>query len=65
MRMKVNAFERWCYRMILGISWRDKVSTPKAVERVQIEFQTDRVAFHKGHDKEENEICGTCAEGLE
>src|SRR3989442_1638259 len=28
MRMKVNAFERWCYR-ILGIRWRDHVSTPK------------------------------------
>ena len=29
MRMKVNAFETWCYRMILGISWRDKVSNKK------------------------------------
>src|SRR6267154_3621014 len=22
MRRKVNAFERWCYRMLLGISWK-------------------------------------------
>ena len=29
MRLKVNAFEMWCYRMILGISWRDKVSNKK------------------------------------
>src|SRR5437899_3111770 len=29
MHMKVNAFERWCYRMILGISWRKRVSTPE------------------------------------
>ena len=40
MRMKVNAFERWCYRMILGISWRDHVSTPEVMERVQLELHT-------------------------
>src|SRR2546425_5833555 len=33
MRMKVNAFEMWCYRMILGISWRDKVSNKKVMKR--------------------------------
>src|SRR3989441_12324414 len=38
MRMKVNAFERWCYRMILGISWRDKVSNKKVMKRVQTEL---------------------------
>src|SRR6184192_412311 len=37
MRLKVNAFERWRYRMILGISWRDKVSNMKAMKRVQTE----------------------------
>src|SRR3989442_12726604 len=41
MRMKVNAFERWCYRTILWISWRDHVSTPKVMERVQIKLQTE------------------------
>src|SRR3989442_12427411 len=39
MRMKVNAFEMWCYRMILGISWRDKVSNKKVMIRVQTELQ--------------------------
>src|SRR3989442_1563100 len=41
MRMKVNAFERWCYRMILGIRCRDHVSTPEVMKRVQIELQTE------------------------
>src|SRR5437867_6243346 len=41
MRMKVNAFEMWCYRMILGISWRDKVSNKKVMKRVQTELQIE------------------------
>src|SRR3989442_4935635 len=40
MRMKVNAFERLCYRMILGISWRDHVSTPEVMDQVQFELHT-------------------------
>src|SRR3989441_9471413 len=64
MRMKVNAFEMWCYRMILGISWRDKVSNKKIMKRVQTELQTE-FAFHKGYDKEENRIRGRCTEGVE
>ena len=63
MRMKVNAFERWCYRMILGISWRDHVSTPDVMERVQ--FELHPVPLQKGHDKKKNGICRTCAEGFE
>ena len=39
--MKVNAFETWCYRMILGISWRDHVSTPEVMKRVQMELQKE------------------------
>src|SRR6267154_877621 len=41
MRLKVNAFERWCYRMILGISWKDRVSTKKLMVRAQTELQTE------------------------
>src|SRR3989441_6842991 len=41
MHMKANAFERWCYRMIRGISWRDYVSTPEVMERVQLELHTE------------------------
>src|SRR6267154_25895 len=41
MRRKVNAFERWCYRMLLGISWKDRVSTKKLMKRIQTELQTE------------------------
>src|SRR5437867_6484158 len=41
MRMKVNAFQTWYYRMILEISWRDKVSNKKVMKRVQTELQTE------------------------
>src|SRR3954469_22157053 len=41
MRMKVNTFERRSYRMILGISWRDHVSTPEVMKRVQLELHTE------------------------
>ena len=40
MRIKVNAFERWYYRMMLGISCRDEVSNKKVMKRVQTELQT-------------------------
>ena len=55
MRMKVNAFERWCYRMILGISWRDRVFTEEVIKRIQIEFRTE-LHFAKNTKKKENEI---------
>src|SRR3989442_15278270 len=35
MRKKVNAFEFWCYRMILKISWRDKVKNEEILKRLQ------------------------------
>src|SRR3954468_4571788 len=41
MRMKVNAFERWYCRMILGISWRGRVSTVKIIKRVQFELHAE------------------------
>src|SRR3989441_1776970 len=62
MRMKVNAFERWCYRMILGISWRDHVSTPKAMERVQIELQTE-LHFTRDMIKRKMEYAGHVLRG--
>src|SRR6184192_469847 len=62
MRMKVNAFERWCYRMILGISWRDHVSTPKVMERVQIELQTE-LHFTRDMIKRKMEYAGHVLRG--
>src|SRR2546425_1007685 len=41
MRLKLNAFERWCYRKILGICWSDRVSTKEVMKRVQMELQTN------------------------
>src|SRR5207247_806776 len=62
MRMKVNAFERWCYRMILGISWRDHVSTTKVMERVQIELQTE-LHFTRDMIKRKMEYAGHVLRG--
>ena len=36
MRMKVNAFEMWCYRRMLKVSWTDKVSNREDLNRVQM-----------------------------
>ena len=64
MRMKVNAFEgSRCYRIILGISWRDHVSTPEVMERVQIELQTE-LHFTRDMIKRKMEYAGH-VEGFE
>ena len=62
MRMKVNAFEMWCYRMILEISWRDRVSTPEVMKRVQIELQTE-LHFTKDMIKRKMEYAGHVLRG--
>ncbi len=36
MRKKVNAFEMWCYRRMLKISWRDRVTNEEVLDRMQI-----------------------------
>src|SRR5207247_1426992 len=35
MRKKVNAFELWCYRMAMEISWRDEVKNEEILKRLQ------------------------------
>src|SRR5437867_8612840 len=62
MRMKVNTFEMWCYRMILGISWRDKVSNKKVMKRVQTELQTE-LHFKKDMIKRKMEYAGHILRG--
>jgi len=62
MRMKVNAFETWCYRMILGISWRDKVSNKKVMKRVQTELQTE-LHFTRDMIKRKMEYAGHVLRG--
>ena len=32
---KVDAFEQWCYRRILKISWKDKVKNDEVLHRIQ------------------------------
>ena len=58
MRKKVNAFEFWCYRRILKISWRDKVKN----EEIIFEAIAKEVAFRGRHDGEKIEIYRTCVE---
>ena len=64
MRMKVNAFETWSYRMILGISWRNKVSNKnkKVMKRVQTELQTE-LHFTKDMIKRKMEYAGHVLRG--
>jgi len=62
MRLKVNGFERWCYRMILEISWRDHVSTPEVMERVQFELHTE-LHFTRDMIKRKMEYAGHVLRG--
>ena len=43
MRLKVNAFERWCYRMILGISWRDKLDNRDKRDKLDNRDKRDKL----------------------
>jgi exonuclease III len=38
MRKKVDAFEMWCYRRMLKISWKDKVTNKEVLHRMQTEL---------------------------
>ena len=54
MRKKVNAFEFWCYRRMLKISWRDKVKNEEILKRLQkrlhfVEDMTKRKLRYAGH----------------
>ena len=48
--------------MILGISWRDHVSTPEVMKRVQIELQTE-LHFTKDMIKRKIEYAGHVLRG--
>ena len=54
MRKKVNAFEFWCYRRKLKISWRDKVKSEEILKRLQkrlhfVEDMMKRKLRYAGH----------------
>ena len=38
MRKKVNAFEMWCYRRILKISWKDRVGNKEILRWLQTKY---------------------------
>src|SRR5438876_4311311 len=54
MRKKVNAFEFWCCRRILKISWRDKVKNEEILKQLQkrlhfVEDMMTRKLRYAGH----------------
>ena len=54
MRKKINAFEFWCYRRILKISWRDKVKNEEILKLLQkklhfVEDMMKRKFRYAGH----------------
>src|SRR6266516_3010447 len=51
MRKKVNAFEMWCYRRMLKIIWRDRVTNEEVLDRMQMElhFMEDMIKKYAGH----------------
>src|SRR6267154_1695979 len=54
MRKKVNAFEMWCYRRILKISWKDRVRNKEILRRLQttyhfVEDMMKRKMKYAGH----------------
>ena len=54
MHRKVNAFEMWCYRRILKISWKDRVRNEDILRRLQtkyhfVEDMMERKMKYAGH----------------
>ena len=49
--------------MLLGISWRDHVSTPEVMERVQLELHTE-LHFARDMIKRKMEYAGHVSRGL-
>src|SRR6267154_927520 len=39
MRKKVNAFEMWCYRRVLKISWKNRVRNKKILRQLQTKYR--------------------------
>ena len=55
---KVDAFEQWCYRRILKISWKDKVNNDEVLHRIQT-----RMHFKKDMEKRKLEYAGHVVRG--
>src|SRR6187399_2368521 len=56
---KMNAFEMWCYRRMLKISWKDRITNVEVLQRMHTSLH-----FMSNMKKEETGICRTCYEGF-
>jgi len=50
---RINAFEQWCYRRMLKISWKDKIPNTEVLKRVGEKEQQENCATEIG-------VCWTC-----
>ena len=58
MKKRVDVFEMWCYRRMLKISWKEKVSNMEVVKGVD--------KLHFGIDmREKIKFCLSCIERVE
>ena len=55
---KIDAFEMWCYRRMLKISWKDKVSNNEVLQRIQ-----SKMHFRKQMQKRKMEYAGHVMRG--
>ena len=60
MYKKVDAFEMWCYRRILKISWFDGVTNAEVLNP-----NTHEIAFQGRYDEQKIGLCMTCIKGLQ
>jgi len=58
MLKKVNAFEHWCYRRMLKISWKDKITNKEVLKRVNTNLN-----FLKSMKKRKLEYAGHVLRG--
>ena len=58
MERKVDAFEMWCYRRMLKISWKDKVSNKEVLQKIQCQMH-----FLKQMQKRKMEYAGHVLRG--
>ena len=42
MQSKIDAFEMWCYRRMLKISWKDKITNKNLLQMIQIQLHFQR-----------------------
>ena len=56
---KINAFEMWCYRRMLKISWKDRITNVEVLQRMHTSLH-----FMSNMKKRETGICRTCYEGF-